>query len=319
MITILYQSAWPLGGGTSFTAHLARVLAPDVRIIRLGEREERKLRTSGELTYRITSLDAALRIDDGPILFTIGDPKIADFVWEELAKKPNFWACFHDPNEFKLFSHWKYLRRDRVICTRVTGLRHIPDGHFIPMPYVRSFPTAPEKKEFGCSLARTCSYKNSVWLMEANRELRMWGREIQFLGQWDRLWHYSSVLKKFPEYPTALSGYPRECGAGPALCSNYELMFDMSIFKQDGGGTQYSLLEALDAGSVPVITEDWASYPGPARDWSIAVKDAASIVKKFANRDHLDLGALQEVGQKYLNSVHNPAAIAQAYRDILYR
>jgi hypothetical protein len=324
MITLLYQSAWPLGGGTSYTAHLARVLAPNVRVVRIGKRTEHHDRKVGDYRfgYRLTSLEDVLRISDGPILHTIGDPALPEDTARALAAKDNFWSTCFDSNELKLFPHWRYFRRDRVILIGESSLGYMPHGHVIAMPYARHYPVWGQRS-FGCSVARTCSTKNSEWLMEANRSLRQFDREIALLGQWDRMWHWSRASKRYPEYPypSPYRGYPRRWGAAAEICARYSLMFDMSIFAADGGRPQYSLLEALDGGAVPVITAQWASYPGPAKQWSFVVRHVTDIVHDFAHHGDVELDErLQElcqVGQMYLEREHDPASIAEQYRDVL--
>jgi hypothetical protein len=332
MITLLYQSAWPLGGGTSYTAHLARVLAPSVRVVRIGGRTEAKKREHPcGFSYRRLALEDVLRISDGPILHTIGDPALPEDTARALAAKDNFWSTCFDSNELKLFPHWRHFRRDRVILIGESSLGYMPNGHVIPMPYVRRFtsetvmqPCTDQPRRFGCSVARICSTKNSEWLMEANRSLRQFDREIALLGQWDRMWHWSRISKRYPEYPYPAAtgkGYPRRWGAAAEICARYSLMFDMSIFAADGGRPQYSLLEALDGGAVPVITAQWASYSGPAKRWSFVVRHVQDILYDFARIGNVEryekLQKLRHDGQMYLEREHDPASIAGQYRDVL--
>jgi hypothetical protein len=95
-------------------------------------------------------------------------------------------------------------------------------------------------------------------------------------------------------------------------------MFDMSIFNGDGGGTQYSTLEAMDGGAVPVITKEWASYPGPAKDFSIVVDGSEHLIHYFAHRFSYDLlTGMRATNSRFLDTVHHPLNVGQQYKDIL--
>jgi hypothetical protein len=335
MITLLYQSAWPLGGGTSFTAHLCATFATNYvpfRVLRIADRTERRPRQLAAygFEYRNVELSEVLRINDGPILHTIGDPKLPEETAKSLAAKSNFWSTCFDSNELKLFPHWKYFNRKRVLLIGESSFEYMPLGHLVPMPYVRRYPEetvlTPLPRRFGCSIARIGSSKNSEVLMEANQQLREQNREIALLGQWDRMWHWSRIAKRFPEYPypeATGKGYPRRLGTAPEICIDYSLMFDMSIFVADGGRPQYSLLEALDAGAVPVITQQWASYPGPSKDWSIVVKaNQQAIVARFGVPrvvEDEEVLLKRRLGQTYLRFTHDSANVAQEYVDVLNR
>lgn len=317
MIYLLYQSPWPLGGSTSYTVHLAKVLGDQCKIIRIGKRTERKVRPLGNfgVVYQIISMDVAKTLD-GPILLTASNPKQDENDWVELGRMKNVWATFHDPNEFKLYPHWKHFDGRRIICIRETGKQSVPLAKFIPHPYMRvmnNAPSSPVKNKLAVSIARTSSVKNSQWILQANRGLPK-KHKIELLGEVNRLWWHTYLKKHYPEFiPHAT--YPRDWGAGVRLCARAQYMVDLTIFPNDGGGTQYTMLEAIDAGAVPVMTTDWCSYAGPAKRLCFQVRDANDL-KEFMQRG-LDPAIQRAKNYRYIDQVHNPAKIRQLYKDTL--
>lgn len=326
MITILYQSAWPIGGGTTYTAHLVHALRHTGvlhRVLRLGKRTEQRERPVGEygFGYTLTSLEDliwTLRVEDTVMLMTMGDPKMDENVWATLGKHSNFWCVFHDPNEFKQFSYWNYFAHDRVITIRAHNLKHMPRAVYIPHPYVRALSRVPalDTRALACSVARTMSSKNADWILEANEALPA-ARRVKLYGAWDRMWFHYTISKRYPHLEPH-KGYARKWGEAARLCSGYQLMVDMTVFKNDGGDTQYSLLEAMDGGAVPVMSRDWCAHPGPARTLGPAVANAAGLTTLLRKPPAPDaLRAWQQSNFLRLSRVHAPAIIAPQYRQAL--
>lgn len=324
MIYLLYQSPWPIGGSTSYTVHLAKVLhqhGEGCRVLRIGKRTEEFKRPIGAygVDYQIVSIDTIMAIKDAPILLVASSPKHDEEHWARLAKKKNFWCVFHDPNEFALYPHWKHVDKKRVICIRETGLDHIPHGEFIPHPYMPHDPgiVISRPHQFAISLARTSSVKHSDWILEANRALPK-DIQVELYGELNRLWAFSYLSKHYPEFK-APGKYPRRFGAGVELCGSATLMVDLTIFKNDGGGTQYTFLEAMDGGAVPVMTKDWCSYKGPARNFGLTVGSPEDLVKVllWARKHPNAIALLRKRNYKYLRSVHNPLTISSQYQYTL--
>lgn len=321
MINILYQSPWPVGGSTSYTVHLAKVLGRHARVLRIAKRTEGKKREIGSfgVHYQNVSLDAVLALKE-PILLAASNPKQDENVWVELGKKKNVWATFHDPNEFALYPHWKHFSKKRVICIRTTGTNHIPAAHFIPHPYLRSMGNmkAPITKA-AVSIARTSSIKHSDWILEANRRLHE-RDHIELLGEVNRMWANFYLAGKYPEFVAPPAGtYPRTFNAGVALCAPAAYMVDLTIFKGDGGGTQYTMLEAIDAGAVPVMTSEWCSYAGVATKLCFKVNNTAQLVTLMKQR-HSDAGKIAEQRKhnyRYIAQVHAPESIKMQYLNQL--
>lgn len=321
MINILHCTPWPLGGATTYVVQLVKTLevakVPH-RVLRLGKRTENKRREIGNfgVMYQNVAFDDA-RKAQGPFLLASSptDNEISQQC-AHLVEVSNGAYVFHDPNEFRIYPHWQFTGTEfKVICIREQGLKTMQNGMFIPHPYVRLNPTTPAKRQLAVSIARTSAVKNSDWILEANQKLSVF-KQVVLKGEVNRMWWNFNVKPKHPEWPyPAEAGFARDYGAAVNICTLYDLMVDLTIFKNDGGGTQYSFLEAMDAGAVPVMTEDWCSYPGRARDFGFSVADSAALFKLLKHADKLkpEIQDHREANYTYLASVHNPHTIAAQY------
>ena len=125
----------------------------------------------------------------------------------------------------------------------------------------------------------------------------------------NRLYTRFKIVPKYPEWTQSAAHYDRQ---DPAAAFNLLLpckfMVDMSLIKGDGGGTQYTTLEAWDAGTVPIIQADWLL---PRDDMAaagncLAVTDALHLADTL--RRAKDVAPLVEAGYRQLRK-HAPKII----------
>jgi hypothetical protein len=315
MINIVYQSPWRVGGSTAYVVHLYNILRPHARIIRVGARYEKNARPLGDynVPYHIIDQNELRRLTKTePVLLAAAHPKDDVYL-------PGMWAVFHDPNEFELYRHWDRVDPRRIICIRETGLRHFGKATFIPHPYVRRYENVhpPLHPELAVSVARVSSIKNSHWIMAANERLPPHKR-VKMYGEPNRLWfHRAKLQEKYPHLEL-YGPFERYFHADAEICRRARFSIDLTVFEDDGGGSQYSFLAAMDAGSLPLISADWASYPGPAAQFGLPIEDEHDLYT-FLNQHHNEAMRRTRVEQnwRYLNKVHDPTAIAAAYLKLL--
>lgn len=326
MINILHLSPWPIGGSTTFIVNLAKTFEAagvPYRIGRLAARTEKKKREIGSfgVFYQNVSFEDAQKVRGVWLLASAPTNKEKAEQAVVLVHKSNGAFVFHDPNELGMYPHWELADRSRVVCIRETGLTTMPGGLFVPHPYVRVMGAAaglPSPRKHAVSIARTSAVKNSHWILEANETLPA-KLKVELFGEVNRFWWNFNVKPKHPEWamPKA-AGFPRLYGEAVRICAGFNYMVDMTIFKNDGGGTQYSLLEAMDAGTVPIMSSAWCAYPGIAKTLGFPVHNAAHL------RDFLveltKYPALRQQTEKFrqqnynvLGSVHDPKRVAAAY------
>lgn len=330
MINILHLTPWPIGGATTYVVNLAKTLeiaGVAHRIVRLAKKTESTKRQLGNygVRYQNVSFDDALKGGGVWLLASAPtDPEIAKQAIQ-LVNKSGGACVFHDPHEFGMYPHWESCNMGsdvRVVCIRVTGLSQMPHGEFIPHPYVRVLENSDSKRtKHAISIARISSVKNSLVLLEANEQLPP-DRRIDMVGAVNRFWWKFSVQPKHPDWEMPLSaGFNREHGTAARACVGYNYSVDLSIFRHgDGGGTQYTLLESIDAGAIPVMSTEWVSHPGIARDLGFAVNGKTElVVRMLANGKYTDkeIQGYRDHNYAYIDRVHDPRKIGKAYAKFL--
>lgn len=326
MLNILNLSPWPLGGSTSYVVNLSKTLTisgvPN-RIVRLSKNTEKRKRQLGSygVWYQNVSYESAIKGKGVWLLAGAPTDETLSAQALDLVDRSKGACVFHDPNEFKLYPHWHLADRNRVICIRETGLDSMPAGTFIPHPYVRVAANEQKATRTGAvSIARISAVKNSLWILEANEKLPA-DKRVVLAGALNRFWWNFTVKPKHPDWlmPEG-SGFVREADAAVKACAGYQYMIDLTIFPNDGGGTQYSFLEAMDAGAVPVMTSNWCSYKGVASQLGFQVDDKEGLLNFLLDDSPATRKATEALRLRnyaYLDTAHEPARIAKRYVDFL--
>jgi hypothetical protein len=266
----LFACNWPAQSGpATYTAELFRGLvlakyAPT--IYRVGKRDEGRERPYGAYNgvgYRIVTPETAYKIikTTPSLLVSSCNPK--DFASVVLDKmiKAGMRVVIHDPRE-----HENFLSGvpERPIIIRPAVKKHMKDGVFIPHPYTpRNIEN--QGKYLATSTARTTFIKRTTLILEANRILKKARLgTVMIMGAENRMYVHHVLRVKFPEYKSPPFQW-FDKGAEVAALGRFNV--DFTGVKADGGGTQYTTLEAWDAGSIPVIHKDWVQgYDGEMAD-----------------------------------------------------
>jgi hypothetical protein len=128
----------------------------------------------------------------------------------------------------------------------------------------------------------------------------------------------------YPEWEQSKTTYERGTYTAVGLLGMYQTMVDMSLIKGDGGGTQYTFLEAWDANTVPIINRGWLSE----RDTTmrelgncLAVRDGkelAWLLGEIAAGDRVQqLGLIRASARDQLVRDHAPAKVGAQYMEVL--
>jgi hypothetical protein len=274
-----------LGGGTTtFAAHMFKAIEaagflPTIyRVKEKGEVNERSFGQYEGVMYRNVTTEEARRIVRcmPTVMVAPANSKYLvrpNTITDLLNRGMRY--VIHDPNEFQIYDHLSELKMKdlrRAICIRPTirQFDQFKNALWIPHPYERQF----EDEEFwhiprnkhAVSVARIASVKRPAIILEANRLLPKKYR-VELCGAEYRMYTYN-LAKKYPDV-FKQSGktfqFPMTFGAPVRLCAEYEFNVDMTKFPNDGGGTQYAQLEAMDAGTVNIMHEDWFRYKGEVK------------------------------------------------------
>ena len=278
---LLYLSRSRYGGWVTFTTHLYHGLvgkAPtshdrfqeseDHEVIRMTTRTENVFRDMGNFVpYKNMSDEDILELE-GPILITALDKHHREVAMKLLEKGAHI--VIHDPTELRNPEFRKAIAPSQVIVIRKSMLKHMPEATYVPHPYMALGTTDPldfkqweQRKHHAISVSRLDFDKNSHWLFEANRELPP-ERQIYIRGAENRMYTKNKILPKYPEYiqdshreeeDRAL--YKLDFRGAVNLCRTARFMTDFSVIQGDGGGTQYTFLEAIDAGTICLLHREW--------------------------------------------------------------
>jgi len=306
MINLFYLSPNSTGGWVTFTAHLANSLAiegEEVNLYKVGKNTEAFARPFGYgLHYRNLSRDDAIAIARRqPSIIVAVQKNYNEIACGLIAHGAK--VVLHDPTELSAGLAGARLTDPWVIRKAVQ--RRVPGSVFIRHPYVRRpAPAKTPKKRGAVSISRIDFDKHTDMILDANRL----GAKIDIRGFENRLYTKFKIMPNYPEWEQSVVHYPRGIDTAYELLLGAKFMVDMSVIKGDGGGTQYTFLEAWDAGAVPVINERW---PRKGDDMNPHLNCKAVVTPKEIKdvvRRQSDMSSFVAAGEKQLKK-HAPKII----------
>lgn len=339
---LLYLSRSRYGGWVTFTTHLYHGLigrAPtshdrfsiseNHEVIRMTNRTEKTYRHMGNhVPYRNVSEEDILELE-GPILITALDKHHREIAMKLLEKGASI--VVHDPTELRNPKFREFISPDQVIVIRKSMLKHMPEATFIPHPYIALGTMDPlnskeweNRKYHALSISRLDFDKNSHWLFEANRLLPP-ERQICIRGAENRMYTKTKIVPKYPEYiqdsnreeeDRAL--YKLDFRAAVNLCRTSRFMTDFSVIQGDGGGTQYTFLEAIDAGTICLIHRDWIRPrdsmidKGPEQN-CLSFEDYGQLTNFLNGSMENGVATFIRMNAQKLLQKHNAINVAQQY------
>lgn len=273
-INLIYLSPWNIGGFATFTSHLYNSLIlrnAAVQVLRpLHNKSERCIRhmKHNGFDYRnCTLIEAIKETKKRPTLITSLSPVDALAIPSTIGAlmKAGAKIVVHGIQEFKQFpDEIKTIRGDKVVVIRKSMQQYFKGSQYLPHPYVRHFDVAWSPSSWSnvrkrvCTLAMLATLKNPRMLCQANEMLPAKHR-IRFLGRETTHFLGLALAKRFPHYEPK----PKiPAGTRAELAAKYQLHVDLSAVQGDGGGTQYSFLEAMDAGCANILHDDWIKVAG---------------------------------------------------------
>jgi hypothetical protein len=268
---LLYLAKPVYGGWVTFTAHLSHKL--NSPIYKIAQRNETSDRDYGyECKYRNQSIGEIIKLDN--ILITAVDKHY----WEYLHLfPPSTEIIIHDPTECKKSKNKNplvqstdhnekpLLEHFKVITIRESVQEYLMNQFnvkslFMPHPFFSYKIPKIDGLGYKCvSIARIDFDKNTDILLKANQLLENKSDHIYLFGAENRLYvHHKLKELNIQEYwkgkfPKNLSPVYEE----KSILKDAKYMIDMSIIKGDGGGTQYTFLEAIYHDCVLVLHSDW--------------------------------------------------------------
>ena len=266
-IDLLYLHKYFYGGVTTFTAHLFYKMGLDKMnkpILHFSIKNEKKLRDFGyDIKYKNITLDHLLEKKD--LLITVIKDnffQVISELEEKTSSKKNKFLVIHDPRDISN-RMIPYLKKWNLITIRKTmqdylKLRYDLDSIFLYHPFY-PYPTCNQpniEKNGTISISRIGYGKNIDILINANKKLDK--KFIDIYGCITPKYVYLTFGKNNPDFKNSYHGkFKKSFFTISKLLSKYKFVVDLSIIRYDGGGTQYTFLEAIHDGCALILHRKW--------------------------------------------------------------
>jgi hypothetical protein len=296
---LVYLAKPVYGGWVTFTAHMARKYKyPIHKVTKNSEKTKREYGYG--CPYQNLAIQDVVGLPN--VLITAVDKHF----WSTLQFFPEGTGIvIHDPTECKshkdgnpLVQDTDYgshlLRRFKVYTIRSSVQEYLLktfqiESTFLKHPFYAAV-IPPHTKGVGfpnVSIARIDFDKNTDILLRANPLIVDPQKRIRLFGAENRLYVYHQLrdlgieeywLGKFPK--AIIPTYE-----GQGILHGARYMIDLSTIKNDGGGTQYTFLEAIHQGCVLILNHAWieAGTTFESGRNCIGVKDEHEL-SSFLNR-----------------------------------
>lgn len=186
---------------------------------------------------------------------------------------------------------------------------------FAPHPYIA--PEFTDVKKIGAvAFSRLDWDKNTHIIAEANQDLDP-KKRVQIYGSENTLYTHHKIDKDFPNWRSEYKGkFHKGFTAAYDLAASSNFVVDLSVISGDGGGTQYTFLEAWAAKSHLIIHSSWLSdKDNTMKDGSncTSVSNATELSKLLKSKASKEI---KEKGYSMLKN-HEPKAVVPIYEQAL--
>lgn len=270
MTLLLYLAKPTVGGWVTFTAHLS--LLKDFPIYRIGKRTELKQGVPKLRNYGYGCQYQNITVDDllakkMDIIVTAVDKTGYD-VLEKLPDGTKL--VIHDPTELKASQNYlqKLLPRFSCLTIRETVYHYLKDrdieSTFLYHPYVSltQYQRPDQKldqKSRTVSISRIDYDKHTEIILKANQLLL---EPVEIYGTKNDRFVYHKLKDLDPMKPNVpgsnyRGSFPKDFTQLADILNTSKFVIDMSRIKDDGGGSQYTFLEAIDFNCALILHGDW--------------------------------------------------------------
>ena len=335
-VDLFYLSPNPYGGWVTFTSHLMEALKEVgiyCELFKIRPKSELKSREFGySKRYRNVSMQEAL--SRGNVKLIVAGAKQFK---EQTQTLYDNGACIvvDDPTELKNLPD--NLDYSRCVSIRKIGARTLNGSTFIRHPYKcftekdvnaqtlieysEGFSKKGSRPKKAISTCRIDFDKRTHILLDANRLLEE-ENKIDIRGFENRIYTRFKIVPHYPEWVQSKAHYPREESFAFQMMTNCIYNVDMTQIIGDGGGTQYTWLEAWNAGCIPIIHKNWLlDQPDDMiPDKNCLVVDSAEDLAALLSQEE-DHNSLADMRTHCLDSLkqHAPNITGEQYKTFLER
>ena len=265
-INLFFLTDVKYGGFATYTAHLAKAFEQQgwmPIIFKIRSRTESTARpwAHGLWSMNLSLEDAIGSARTNPTIVTCAYWKKE---YKAIARLLSAGAglVLHDPTEY----HRDLISLLNKLQTKVISIRKTNDltlrkagvnSTFIPHPFVRTAVPDVEKKHHAVAISRVDWDKHTEIIAEANQKLPERHR-CAIYGAENRMYAHHKLDSQFPDWQDNYYGkFPHGWSEASKLAAGAKWVVDMSVIKGDGGGTQYTFMEAFDVGTPLVLNKGW--------------------------------------------------------------
>lgn len=316
------------GGCATFTEHLWKALnatgyAASVFRVGMTSRTESKDRQwANDCPYRNYDYFDFVQMvgkNPGPVVITVVDK--GEQVADDMLARLDPWFVFHDFRSNKNMT--TNLNGRKVVQIREANLPLVQGSVFIPHPYKRFFQDwvtwqgcRSWEREFFCvSHTRIDFDKRTHLLLEANKQIPT-KQQIQIFGRENRLYSKFKLQEVDPTWQMGVREFGRGWGAAQQVAARGVVNIDMTLIRGDGGGSQYSTLEAMDAGCLPLLAKDWGNVPFKAYHTEANGTAIADALAKLTMLPAEVRQLVVESNWEYLHRVHNHENVGRMWLEL---
>jgi len=279
------------GGWPTFTAHLMHgFLDAGMKplLFKVGNKTERNTRDFGRgFSYQNLSLTDAINVTrQMPTFLAAVGPKHTEEA--SVLLQNNAAIIIHDPTEVTPVMREALSKsKQPIIIDRKVNAQHLQeyDVAEILHPYKRNNSMSYRRKWHGVAYSRLDWDKKTHVIVEANTLLPA-DKQIRIHGAENRLYTHHKVAEIDADWKRNYEGgWPAKSSLwyGALLAARAKHVIDLSVIKGDGGGTQYSFLEAFDAGTPLIIHNDWLTGNPSLDEIAPAVAATVTGAEELAN------------------------------------
>lgn len=273
----LYLHKFFFGGVTTFTAHLFHNLGLAQKnkvVLRPSNNSERRLRNFGYgLYYQNISLNTICSIKY-PFLTVVKDnyfhalDKLNNYEQRGNLEHSNIILVIHDPRDITdrmipLIKGWK------IITIRETVQQYLKQKYdldplflyhpFYPYPVVCKNP-----KRGAVSISRIGFGKNIDIILNSNKLINFPENSIKLYGCPTPMYVYTQLGGEVGDFRKYYCGkFDRSFTSLSNILAGVKLVVDLSLVRHDGGGTQYTFLEAIHNNCALILHRRWIEDVDP--------------------------------------------------------
>lgn len=331
-ISLFYITPCNLGGWVTYTVHLVRSLKQmgyEVNLYEIKNNNENKQRPFAEdIKYQNVSLEKAVEIAKSELSIVVAlDRRYYDIGFPVLQEAKTL--VIHDTVEVtaKLTDFIKKfgvnvisIRNAIEVFLAARGVRSNTILHPY-VPYALEYALGDSRDWNAIATSRIDWDKHTHIIFEANEMLEKMGREdrkVRVYGCENRLYTHHKITPRFPNWRTNYYFGRFKTGDAVRLAAHARYVVDLTEIKADGGGTQYTFLEAFNAGAVLIVNSNWIDKVETdvlKRDENCLVVNDAESLKNALLSEDIPRKEIVSAGKSLLKK-HSPELIIPSYIQI---